>query len=62
MNKVSCSRRLSYLTSLGNLFLHLPLNCEGRWGTIDDFATSILHLPLFSTVLWDLGTPGLSIP
>ena len=22
---------------------HLPLNREGRWGTTDDFATSILH-------------------
>ena len=30
---------------------HLPLNCEGRWGTTDDFATSFLHFPLFSNAL-----------
>ena len=30
------------------------LNCEGRWGTTDDFAISFLHLSLFSTALWDL--------
>ena len=29
-------------------------NCEGRWGITDDFATSFLHFPLFSTSLWDL--------
>ena len=33
---------------------HLSLNCEGRWGTIDDFTTSFLHFPLFSTALLDL--------
>ena len=33
---------------------HLSLNREGLWGTTDDFATSFLHLPLFSTALWDL--------
>ena len=33
---------------------HHSLNCEGRWGTTDDFATSFLHLFLFSTALWDL--------
>ena len=33
---------------------HLPLNREGRWGTIDDFATSFFHFSLFSTALWDL--------
>ena len=32
---------------------HLSLNREGRWGTTDDFATSFLHFPLFSTALWD---------
>ena len=32
----------------------LSLNCEGRWGTIDDFATSFRHFPLFSAALWDL--------
>ena len=33
---------------------HLSLNREGRWGTTDDFATSFLHFPVFSTALWDL--------
>ena len=33
---------------------HLSLNLEGRWGTTDDFATSFLYFPLFSTALWDL--------
>ena len=33
---------------------HQFLNCEGRWGTTDDFATSFLHVSLFSTALWDL--------
>ena len=33
---------------------HQSLNCEGRWGTTDDFATSFLHFPLLSTALWDL--------
>ena len=33
---------------------HLFLNRDGRWDTTDDFATSFLHLSLFSTALWDL--------
>ena len=33
---------------------HQSLNRKGRWGTTDDFATSLLHLSLFSTALWDL--------
>ena len=33
---------------------HLFLNREGRWDTTDDFATSFLYFPLFSTALWDL--------
>ena len=33
---------------------HQSLNREGRWGTTDDFATSFLHISLFSTALWDL--------
>ena len=33
---------------------HLSLNREGRWGTTDDFTTSLLHFSLFSTALWDL--------
>ena len=32
---------------------HQFLNRDGRWGTTDDFATSFLHFPLFSTALWD---------
>ena len=35
---------------------HLSLNCKGCWGTTDDFATSFLHFPLFSTALWDLNS------
>ena len=31
---------------------HQSFNCEGRWGITDDFATSFLHFPLFSTTLW----------
>ena len=41
---------------------HQSLNQEGRLGTTDDFATSFLHFPLFSTALWDLQNSGLSIP
>ena len=33
---------------------HQFLNRQGRWGTTNDFATSFLHFPLFSTSLWDL--------
>ena len=33
---------------------HQSLNREGRWGTIDDFANSFLHFPLFSIALRDL--------
>ena len=33
---------------------HLSLNRGGPWGTTDDFATSFLHVSLFSTALWDL--------
>ena len=33
---------------------HQSLNREGRWGTTNDFATSFLHFPLFSTALWGL--------
>ena len=36
------------------LHLHLSLNREGRWGTTDDFTTSFLHSPLFSTAFWNL--------
>ena len=33
---------------------HLSLNRGGRWGTTDDFATSVLQFSLFSTAFWDL--------
>ena len=33
---------------------HLSLHHEGRWGTTDDFTTSVLHISLFSSALWDL--------
>ena len=39
---------------LTNLHHHLSLNREGRFGTINDFATSFLHFSLFSATLWDL--------
>ena len=32
----------------------IPLIREGRWGTTDNFATSFLHCPLFSTAFWHL--------
>ena len=47
------------LTSSSHLILSRSLNGEGRWGTTDDFAISFLHLPLFSTALWDLANYGL---
>ena len=37
---------------------HLALNRHGRRGTTDDFTTSFLHFPLFSTALWDLPNSG----
>ena len=33
---------------------HLSLIREDRWGTTDEFTTSALHFPLFSTAVWDL--------
>ena len=39
---------------------HKSLNCEGSWGTTEDFTTSFLLFSLFSTALWDLA--GLFIP
>ena len=33
---------------------HQSLNHEGRLGTTDNSATSLLHFSLFSTALWDL--------
>ena len=34
--------------------LRRSLNPGGRWGITDDFTTSFLHFPPFSTALWDL--------
>ena len=39
---------------LYHLHLNLSLNREGHLYTTDDFTTSFLHFPLFSTALWDL--------
>ena len=33
---------------------HQTLNCEGRWSTTDDFATSFFNFSLFSAALWGL--------
>ena len=33
--------------------LHFPITRKDRWGTIDDFLTSSLHVSLFSTGLWE---------
>ena len=33
---------------------HQSLNGEGRWGTTDNFAISLLHFSMFSTALWDM--------
>ena len=40
---------------------HQSLNREGRWGTIDDFATSFLHFPCSPLPSGTCRTPGLSI-
>ena len=37
-----------------DLDLHLSLDCQGHWGTIDNFKSSFLHSSLFSTAPWDL--------
>ena len=47
----------STLSCLSQNFLissHLSFNRKCRWGTADNFATSFLHLSLFSTALWDV--------
>ena len=41
---------------------YLSLNCEGRWGTTDVFATSFLHFSLFSTALWAVSYTHLTLP
>ena len=48
-----------YVSSLTS---HPPLNCEGRWGTADDFATSFLHFPCSPLPSGTCWTPGLSKP
>ena len=40
---------------------HQSLNREGRWGTIDDFATSFLHFPCSPLPSGTWRTPGLFI-
>ena len=48
--------RDSKITQLPALFTlqYYLINCQGHWGTTDDFTTSFLHFSLFSTALWDL--------
>ena len=56
---LECHHELNQVTGTaatrdGHHHHHLSLNREGRLGTTDDFATSSLHFPLFSTDFWDL--------
>ena len=55
----SYTKRMFSTVSTVSLSSHLSLNREGRWGTINDFATSFLHFSLFSTALWDLANSRL---
>ena len=41
---------------------HQSLIRKGRWGTIDDFATSFLHFPCSPLPSGTWRTPGLSVP
>ena len=41
---------------------HQSLNRKGRWGTTDDFATGLLHIPCSSLPSGTCRTLGLSIP
>ena len=50
---ILCYHRLTYYEG-HHYHHHQFLNSKGRWGTTDDFATSFLHFPLFSTALTDL--------
>ena len=52
--QAKCWKQLQTTRPQKNLSSHLSFNCEGRWGTTDDFATSFLHFCLFSTSLLDL--------
>ena len=45
---------LPYLTLPCLTSPYLALNCEGCWGTTDDFTASFLHFYLFSAARWDL--------
>ena len=56
LDDCGCSSTMSILLQHGYIHHHhhLSLNHEGHWGTTVDFATSFLHLSLFSTALWDL--------
>ena len=59
---VPCMHYVAYVTFMSGVgwmwihhhYHHQSLNCEGCWGTADDFATSFLPFSLFSTALWDL--------
>ena len=51
---ILCYHRLTYYEGHHYHHHHQFLNSKGRWGTTDDFATSFLHFPLFSTALTDL--------
>ena len=48
--------------SVSHLISHLFLNCEGRWGTTDDFTSGFLHFPCSQLPSETWPTPGLSIP
>ena len=55
------------LSSLSQLFAshhhhHQSLNCEGHWGTTDDFATVFSIFPCSPLPSGTCRTPGLSIP
>ena len=41
---------------------HLSLIRKGRWGTMNDFATSFLHFPCSPLPSGTWRTPGLSVP
>ena len=49
-----CSSRIYSDSLFYRHFHYLSLNRKGRWGTTDNFTTSFLLFPLFSSALWDL--------
>ena len=50
----SCQKRFLWTHKEVDHHHDQSLDREGRWGTTDDFATSLLHFSLFSTALWGL--------